>query len=122
MKIKVTLNVNEDIVKSVASNDDLHEVVSGELGWLHDSGMFVENWEEIKESDPEPSKPKTVVFGMTWEEYGHQIVDLPSDIDADDPEAVKNYLLSIWDDIPLPDDHDYVSGSDHLDEDFIEVR
>lgn len=122
MKIKVTLNVNEDIVKSVASNDDLHEAVSGELGWLHDSGMFVENWEEIKESDPEPSKPKTVVFGMTWEEYGHQIVDLPSDIDADDPEAVKNYLLSIWDDIPLPDDHDYVSGSDHLDEDFIEVR
>jgi len=122
MKIRVTLDVNEETIKEVSGTDSLNDAVSGELGWLHDSGMFVENWEEIKGSDPEPSKPKSVTFGMAWEEYGHQTVDLPDNVDPDDLEAVKSYLLSIWDDIPLPDDHDYVSGSDHLDEDFIEVR
>lgn len=60
---------------------------------------------------------KRVRFGMFWQEYGYQEIDLPDDIDDTDDEAVKDYIKSVWDDISLPTG-DYVSGSDELDEDF----
>lgn len=60
---------------------------------------------------------KRVRFGMFWQEYGYQEIDLPDDIDDTDEKAVKDYIKSVWDDIPLPTG-DYVSGSDELDEDF----
>ena len=63
---------------------------------------------------------KQVTFGMTWQEYGRQTIDLPDDIDADNIEEVKEYIRSVWDDIPLPEG-DYVSASDELDENDIEV-
>lgn len=63
---------------------------------------------------------KTVKFGMFWQCYGYQTVELPDHIDADDPDAVKAYLESIWPDIPLPEG-DYVPESDELDPESIEV-
>ena len=58
---------------------------------------------------------RTVSFGMYWQVYGVQEIDLPDGIDTDDEDAVKDYIRSVWDDIPLPIG-DYVSGSDELDE------
>lgn len=58
---------------------------------------------------------RTVSFGMCWQVYGSQTIDLPDNIDANDEDAVKDYIRSVWEDIPLPDG-DYVSGSDILDE------
>ena len=58
---------------------------------------------------------KRVKFGMLWTVHGHQEIDLPDDIDADDEAAVKAYINRVWQDIPLPDG-DYVNGSDVLDE------
>lgn len=63
---------------------------------------------------------KKVKFGMVWQMYGHQEIDLPDDVDANDIDEVKDYIKSVWDDIPLPDG-DYVSSSDELDCDYIEV-
>ena len=58
---------------------------------------------------------KKVSFGMYWQVYGRQAIELPDDIDETDIEAVKAYIREVWDDIPLPCG-DYVSGSDELDE------
>lgn len=63
---------------------------------------------------------KTVKFGMFWQCYGYQTVELPDHIDADDTDAVKAYLESIWSDIQLPEG-DYVPESDELDPESIEV-
>lgn len=57
----------------------------------------------------------TVKFGMVWQCAGTQTADLPDNINPSDHAAVEQYLLSIWDDIPLPEGN-YVSGSDTLDD------
>ena len=56
-----------------------------------------------------------VQFGMCWQVYGRQTIDLPDDIDPTDILAVKEYILSNWDDIPLPSG-DYICGSDEFDD------
>ncbi len=61
---------------------------------------------------------KKVSFGMFWEVYGRQTIELPDDVDENDIEAVKDYIRSVWDDIPLPDGS-YVSGSDEFDEESL---
>ncbi len=63
---------------------------------------------------------KQVKFGMAWQCYGYQCIDLPDDIDVEDKTSVIAYIQGQWDDIPLPEG-DYVSGSDELDEEFIET-
>ena len=63
---------------------------------------------------------KTVTFGMTWQMYGHQTITLPDTVNADDPEAVKAYILSVWDHIPCPAGA-YVFASDELDQEYIEI-
>ena len=57
-----------------------------------------------------------VKFGMIWSVYGKQTVDLPDNINPDDLDAVKDYLETIWADIPLPEG-EYIDNSDDLDED-----
>lgn len=57
---------------------------------------------------------KQVTFGMVWQCCGRQTVELPDDIDAHDKDAVREYLESIWSEIPLPDG-DYVEDSDTVD-------
>lgn len=65
---------------------------------------------------------KKVSFGMCWELYGRQTIDLPDSVNANDPDEVIAYIKSVWENIPLPNG-DYVSESDKLDEDSdIEVR
>lgn len=59
-----------------------------------------------------------VSFWMFWQESGRQTIELPDDIDINDAEAVRDYIASVWDDIPLPSG-DYVSGSDELDPESI---
>lgn len=64
---------------------------------------------------------KKVTFGMYWQAYGRQTVDLPDHIDATDRKAVLDYIKSIWGLIPLPTDSyttfsSYVMDSDVLDE------
>ncbi len=44
MKVIVVLDVDENTCKAVAETDNINDAVSGELGWLHDSGMTVERW------------------------------------------------------------------------------
>ena len=64
---------------------------------------------------------KTVTFGMYWQEYGWQTIALPDDIDETDMNAVKCYIESNWNDIPLPQGS-YVQCSDELDTEYIEVH
>lgn len=63
---------------------------------------------------------KRVKFGMFWQCYGYQDIELPDYIDVNDEDAVKNYLESNWDNIPLPEG-EYVSGSDEPDFEFLET-
>ena len=63
---------------------------------------------------------KRVKFGMVWQCYGYQDIELPDDIDINDEDAVQEYLENNWDNIPLPEG-EYVSGSDELDLEFMEA-
>ena len=64
---------------------------------------------------------KTVTFGVYWQCYGYQTIELPDYIDVNDKEAVKAHLQKIWDFIPLPEG-EYVPESDALDPEFIHAR
>ena len=66
------------------------------------------------DQDEVPAPKRFVSFGMYWQEYGYQTIELPSHIDPDDRDAVIEYIRSVWDNIPLPEGS-YVSGSDELD-------
>lgn len=52
-RIIVTLNVDEDTVLNESGQNNLNDAISQELCWLHDSGMFVEEWVF---SEPEKSR------------------------------------------------------------------
>ena len=54
---------------------------------------------------------------MVWMVTGQQSIDLPDGLDPNDIAAVRNYIKKNWDNIPLPTEGDYISGSDELDED-----
>lgn len=54
---------------------------------------------------------------MVWMVAGQQSIDLPDGLDPNDIIAVRNYIKENWDNIPLPTEGDYISGSDELDED-----
>ncbi len=64
---------------------------------------------------------KVVSFGSYFEDYGRQEIEIPDDIDANDKDAVVEYLKSIWDDVPLPSPGGYVEGSHELDEESLEI-
>lgn len=54
---------------------------------------------------------------MVWMVTGQQNINLPDELDPNDITAVRNYIKKNWDNIPLPTEGDYISGSDELDED-----
>ena len=58
----------------------------------------------------------TIQFGMTWQMYGTQTIEIPDCIDPKDPDAVSSYLQEHWDEIPIPTEGEYICGSDTLDE------
>ena len=45
----------------------------------------------------------------------------PTTLTPHDEEAVKAYILSVWDNIPLPSSDGYVDGSDELDEESLDI-
>jgi hypothetical protein len=57
-----------------------------------------------------------VQFGMYWQVYGHQTIELPDNIDPKNKKEVARYIKDNWDDIALPSG-EYVEDSDELDED-----
>ena len=63
---------------------------------------------------------KRVSFGVYWQEYGRQSVTLPDSVNTDDPQEVKKYVESIFDDLPLPSGG-YIDDSAEIDfeSDFI---
>lgn len=44
-QIKVILNVSEEGILAESGQSNLDDAIASELGWLRDSGMFVEKWE-----------------------------------------------------------------------------
>lgn len=48
-KIKAIIEVFEEEIRAETGIDDLSDAIRQELGWLHDSGMFVESWEFASE-------------------------------------------------------------------------
>lgn len=56
------------------------------------------------------------VFYMTYTATGRQEMTLPNDIDINDPDAVRDYILDHWDTVSLPPYPMYVPDSDRLDE------
>ena len=57
-----------------------------------------------------------VSFGMYWEVYGRQEIEIP-DMQEED---IAAYIEDHWDEIPLCDG-DYVMGSDQLDHESIMI-
>ena len=64
----------------------------------------------------------TVNFGMFWQVYARQTIRLPDYINPDDDEEVKDYIRSIWDDIPLPENSSYILNSDEFDDDVLIIN
>ena len=62
----------------------------------------------------------SVQFGIIWQSYGTVSVELPDDVDHKDLDAVRQYVLDQWDEIPLPSG-EYISGSDELDEESLSI-
>ncbi len=62
-----------------------------------------------------------VSFGVVWQMYGRQTIELPDTVNADDKQAVREYIESIWDDLPLPSG-EYLMESDELDPDSIVIE
>lgn len=58
-----------------------------------------------------------VSFGVYWQTYGRQTMEIP-DMPEED---VTDYLKDIWDEVPLPGG-DYISGSDELDYDSVVIE
>lgn len=59
----------------------------------------------------------TAIFYVTWMQTGKQTIELPKNINPDDPKAVKDYILSKWPGIPIPiENATYIPDSDVLDE------
>lgn len=56
-----------------------------------------------------------VSFGMYWQTYGRQEIEIP-EMQAED---VIPYIKDHWNEIPLPEG-DYIPGSDELDEESLE--
>lgn len=69
-----------------------------------------------------PNTNTTVTFGMFWQVYGQATVNLPENIDPNNREAVKEWLLANWSDMPMPSGGDYIPDSDELDPENIEVE
>lgn len=74
-KIHVVLELNKDIL--LRSSDDtaelgrpsyeLEDAINGELGWLHDSGMYVDSWSFAQENPiqkQQPSREPLVTEGV----------------------------------------------------------
>ena len=54
---------------------------------------------------------KIVKFPMYFEVCGYQTMVLPDYVDANDEDAVKEFIADNWEHIKLPDDYDYVGDS-----------
>ncbi len=48
-KFKITVNVDEDILRSESKIGNAHDAIMQEAGWMHDSGIFVESVSEVQE-------------------------------------------------------------------------
>lgn len=60
--------------------------------------------------------PKQITFRVYWQEFADVTVDLPDDIDINDKKALQEYAQKEWDSMPLPDNSEYLSNSDEIDE------
>ena len=65
-RITVTLNIDEAALKAESSLDNLEEAINRELGWLHDSGMFVEAW-SFTDQTPVTVPPQVFVLCEEYE-------------------------------------------------------
>ena len=57
-KIHVTLNVDEETILKESDQENLDDAISQELGWLHDSGITLENWSF---ADPEKERESQLI-------------------------------------------------------------
>lgn len=66
-KIHVILSIDKDIIaKQMNYEESLQETISRELGWLHDSGMYVDTWSFAQDNtivQQQPSRKPLVTDG-----------------------------------------------------------
>ncbi len=60
----------------------------------------------------------TVTFGMYWQMYGRQTIELPDSVDPHDYYTVREHIRETWDDIGLPGGS-YVDDSADFDEESL---
>lgn len=62
-KIAVIFKVYEEALMESSECDTFAEAVSQEMGWLHDSGILCESWQEVQDSLVEDPKNYRKVYG-----------------------------------------------------------
>ena len=55
-RIQVTINIDDTLIKEESQQSTLEDAITQELGWLRDSGMFIEDW-HFTEATPEHTTP-----------------------------------------------------------------
>ena len=105
------VNLPDTAVVTCDSIEDVCDALSDKYG-------FCLKWFEVEKVRAR----KCVTFGMVWQSFGVQSIDLPDDIDENDKNAVIAYIKDHWAEIPLPDSGDYIADSDELDEEYIEIH
>lgn len=104
-KIHVTLDVDENVVLAESGQECLSDAVSQELGWLHDSGMFVESW-SFAEKEKVHNDVKTEAFAIF--ERLVEMQNSPEYLIAKDMAFLQNEAEP---DEPLTDEQAYVLAS-----------
>lgn len=59
---------------------------------------------------------RSVDFTMIWQVTGKQTIDIPDNVNIDNPDDIRAYIESVWGNIPIPTDGEYVDSSDEIDE------
>ena len=60
MKINVTLTIDEDAIRAESQQENLQDAINQELGWLYDSGMFVDHWSFDAGEQAKTNQPLTI--------------------------------------------------------------
>lgn len=63
-----------------------------------------------------------VNFGMYYQMYGRQKIEIPDDENIKTVEDAAEYIKDNWNDIPLPTNANFVDGSDELDEESVLIE
>ena len=66
--------------------------------------------------------PKIVRFPVYFEAVGYHELEIPDDVDPDDDDAVRQFIDDHWDEVPIPEENEFVGNMGFDWDSYIEVQ